>query len=301
MRHTDSNNPRPGGLARLRRRGRFDTLPAAFTLVELLVVIGIIGLLIAILLPALNKARESAKVTACLSNLRSLGQSHATYVAENKGWIVPESYKDTVTPPDANGYKIWESWTTILVCAKYIPYPDANSGGPPQTNNVLRCPSAALDFIGSSSVSNGMPDSRVSGTGTMELRYTSQKLEPGRIVYCSYGINGTSGSDVNIPVRRYPADSGTTKPPKMTDVRKSSEMAFIYDGFGANLQSVNANRLNARHSRQSQTNILFFDGHAETFFTKDLPGGIGNANPASTTFGKSNLANYPYPKWRLDQ
>src|SRR5260221_7615187 len=55
-----------------------------FTLVELLVVIGIIALLISILLPALSKAREQSNRTACLANLRSLGQAMYLYANEHK-------------------------------------------------------------------------------------------------------------------------------------------------------------------------------------------------------------------------
>jgi prepilin-type N-terminal cleavage/methylation domain-containing protein/prepilin-type processing-associated H-X9-DG protein len=57
-----------------------------FTLVELLVVIGIIALLIAILMPALAKAKEQANRTACMSNLRQLGAAMLMYTDENKGY-----------------------------------------------------------------------------------------------------------------------------------------------------------------------------------------------------------------------
>jgi prepilin-type N-terminal cleavage/methylation domain-containing protein len=59
----------------------------AFTLVELLVVIGIIALLIAILLPALNKARAQSQLLACSANMRSMGQAIVNYAQDNRGYL----------------------------------------------------------------------------------------------------------------------------------------------------------------------------------------------------------------------
>src|SRR5215471_7229934 len=105
-----------------------------FTLVELLVVVGIIAILIAILLPSLQKARQAAQTTACMSNLRQLSQCVLMYETDFKGGLMPHW---TVAP-------MWQ-----FLIKPYLSRMPSGAPGQIQTRDAIyKCPAAYLKPTG---------------------------------------------------------------------------------------------------------------------------------------------------------
>jgi prepilin-type processing-associated H-X9-DG protein/prepilin-type N-terminal cleavage/methylation domain-containing protein len=313
----------------------------AFTLVELLVVIGIIALLISILLPALNSAREQAKTSACLSNLRQIGQAMQMYTNDYKGFILPGFVRQI--PSGGRGE---ESWATLLVSLKYIKNGNqldyVGTGGSPAGENawesygsygntVFRCPSGneRVFVFGTDDTTplSSKTDERNSFAWRRQslLYYqtvaASQGVAP--IVdtyYCGNFILPASQGNLSSttfqaawPIRIVGHNRTTGEIfgqlTKASQIKKATEMAMYFDGFWGH--DFDTNHIAARHNRKKATNFLFADGHCLTVDSKSLPNSSGAPASSNTGAGSDlggafhspspNLASHPFPKWRLDQ
>jgi prepilin-type N-terminal cleavage/methylation domain-containing protein len=126
----------PVGCRSMKRRSR------GFTLVELLVVIGVIAVLIGLLLPSLSKARKSSERTRCLSNLHQIAVAYQLYLQEYKQRVM--RINPIPTEPSLLPFK---APSLVEVLNPYLgntPTPPLTPTGVPVGNGVFQCPSDQL-------------------------------------------------------------------------------------------------------------------------------------------------------------
>jgi prepilin-type N-terminal cleavage/methylation domain-containing protein len=137
-------------------RGRIRQEVRAFTLLELLVVIAVVGLLIGILIPVLGTARERARLLACTTNVRSQGQIATQYALDHADAMPPRLlYR---ARPDGDGGIILDRWLLNAFLAEYMGDPFETEAGLafPSPHGVWACPEVEAGGGGSRMTHNGL-------------------------------------------------------------------------------------------------------------------------------------------------
>jgi prepilin-type N-terminal cleavage/methylation domain-containing protein/prepilin-type processing-associated H-X9-DG protein len=282
-----------------------------FTLVELLVVIGIIAVLVSMLLPALSRVREHANTTVCLSNLKQIGTAFSLYSTEFAGYIPPYGYRSLTNPPPTYiAPTSYHTWFTIFVDRKYLTaprQPDATSlmsSG----ESVFRCPTM-LDMEASLLVFGPYRGLLYQGGSAGWVRNTSP--DTGAVIDCFYGANG-SPVNTAFPMPRIPQDgSGNTNFPgkysvlwRMSQINRPSELWVVADGNQWHSRTSRVWGLYPRHGKnRTIANCLFLDGHAESVETnkwstiKGLP--VVTATWNAEYDALVDNVNVPWPRWKV--
>lgn len=254
-----------------------------FTLVELLVVIGIIAIMMSILLPTLGRARDAARRTQCMNNLRQWGQGFHMYASLYRG-MLPADGQDGDKPaaPVGNwdGMDLWfNAIPNVVIKRSYFQMQEDDASGKQRLpiegdTNLFVCPSTTIG-IGKA----GETDD--AGYFLMYGKLNSAIAQ--RKTFMCYVVN----SKMNL-----------LKSPKLTSLRPAATTVLMVEkrmrwgelpetdiNYNKTLARMKGDwqRFAARHRGGGY--LLFADGHVDHFLNKDL------AHPPMALEGDYNIAN----------
>ena len=215
-----------------------------FTLIELLVVIAIIAILAAMLMPALQQSRETAKKIKCAANIKQVGMSFLNYAADFKG-MAPAHHYAYFVGGSSSDRKNWVAFMRDML--NYIP--KDKGSGTPSNSSVLSCPSG-LELKKGDDVSTHIG-----------INNYMSAPKAGGGYYKAYATKATHGAGKKAwnfePLGAYVKVETIDRPARIAQIGDAAQHQYYIAKNWADLSELK----DFRHS--DGINIGFWDGHAE--------------------------------------